>query len=508
MSKKKTHEEYVREVADINPDIEVLEKYMGINTPILHKCLKHDVKWTPQPASILRGCGCPTCSSEKIHNKLCKTHEQYVDELCRTNSDIEVVGKYVNANTKILHRCKLEGWEWFATPASILSGKGCPKCAGNIKKTHEEYVKEIGIIHPNIIVLENYIDSLTKIAHKCKVDGYVFKRTPSKMLSSPIGCPVCSGYVIGNPPEYKNSIWSSEYKEYFSKYLTEEQMKTYMPHSNKVVKIPCPDCERKKNVRINNLINKGLGCQCSDGKSYPNKFMYNLLDQLAVDYISEREFDWSDKKIYDIYIPSLSCIIENHGIQHYIDIFAKLGGKTLEEEKRNDEYKKQLAINNGITHYVVVDCSSSNTNYIKNSVLNSELPSILNFNRNDICWDKCHEFAVSSLVKVAAKLWGENVSIKETAKQLHMSESTIIKYLRTAAELNWCNWYSGIGYKIASQKLSGANHPLARKVVRLSDGKIYDTVTCAVNSNNISQSTMRRRLKERKGFVYYDEYFD
>ena len=45
-----------------------------------------------------------------------KTHEEYVVEVAKANPNIEVIGTYINIKTKILHRCKIDGYEWYATP--------------------------------------------------------------------------------------------------------------------------------------------------------------------------------------------------------------------------------------------------------------------------------------------------------------------------------------------------------------------------------------------------------
>ena len=50
-------------------------------------------------------------------------------------------------------------------------------------------------------------------------------------------------------------------------------------------------------------------------------------------------FEWSENKRYDVYIPYLNCIVENHGEQHYNNSFKSLNGRTLEEEQKNDKYK-------------------------------------------------------------------------------------------------------------------------------------------------------------------------
>ena len=66
----------------------------------------------------------------------------------------------------------------------------------------------------------------------------------------------------------------------------------------------CPDCNRiHKNKLIHDVYNNGLlTCPCQDGWSYPNKFMYSLLEQIGVDFQAEKIFDWSDGRKYDDYI--------------------------------------------------------------------------------------------------------------------------------------------------------------------------------------------------------------
>jgi len=41
-----------------------------------------------------------------------------------------------------------------------------------------------------------------------------------------------------------------------------------------------------------------------------------VLDELLVLYETEVQFDWSDNKRYDFYLPEYNAIIEMHGKQH------------------------------------------------------------------------------------------------------------------------------------------------------------------------------------------------
>lgn len=101
-----------------------------------------------------------------------KTHEEYKSELAKINPYIEVVDTYINAKTKILHKCKIDGYEWSVLPNSILNGRGCPKCGGTMQKTHEEYVSEVATINSNIEVVGAYVSNKLPVLHRCKLDGY------------------------------------------------------------------------------------------------------------------------------------------------------------------------------------------------------------------------------------------------------------------------------------------------------------------------------------------------
>jgi predicted nucleic acid-binding Zn-ribbon protein len=100
------------------------------------------------------------------------------------------IEQYIDAHTSILHKCVIDGHVWSVTPGSILSGYGCPKCAGNAKKTHDEYVQEVSIINPDIEVTEPYIGANVSILHRCKKDGCTWSARPTNILNG-TGCPFC-----------------------------------------------------------------------------------------------------------------------------------------------------------------------------------------------------------------------------------------------------------------------------------------------------------------------------
>lgn len=60
--------------------------------------------------------------------------------------------------------------------------------------------------------------------------------------------------------------------------------------------------------------------------------------------------------------------------------------------------------------------------------------------------------------------------------------------------------------KAYAEKFSGGNNPSAKRIVRLSDEKIYYTLRSCYKDNNISSNTLWNMLKQHRNFVYYDEW--
>ena len=61
-----------------------------------------------------------------------------------------------------------------------------------------------------------------------------------------------------------------------------------------------------------------VGCPiCSDGKSYPEKFIASYLRQIGEPFITEYSAKWSNDRRYDFYLPNMNMFIEvDGGIGH------------------------------------------------------------------------------------------------------------------------------------------------------------------------------------------------
>ena len=164
MAKRRTHEEFVELINDINPNIEIIGKYVNAKTNIDCKCKICGHKWSPRAHHLLEGYGCPNCN----HISRRKTHEQFIEEMNKINPNIEILGKYNGNKTKIKCRCKICGHVWKAMPSALLKGCGCNQCAIEKRKseltfTQEDFNNLIKSINPNIEVIGKYINMHTSI---------------------------------------------------------------------------------------------------------------------------------------------------------------------------------------------------------------------------------------------------------------------------------------------------------------------------------------------------------
>ena len=183
--KKKTHQEFVDEMKRVNPNIEITGIYMNDRTKIQCRCMICNNEWEAIPNKLLQKRGCPKCAGNKKYS-----HKQFIEKMELINPNIKILGNYINNNTKIHCKCIIDDFEWNAYPYHLLRKHGCPVCARNKLKTHQEFIEEMREINPNIIILDKYTGAHKKIKCKCSYDGYEWYITPRHLLRGEC-CPVC-----------------------------------------------------------------------------------------------------------------------------------------------------------------------------------------------------------------------------------------------------------------------------------------------------------------------------
>ena len=437
--------------------------------------------------------------------KLRKTNEEYVKELREKNPEIIPLEEYRGNTKEILHKHIPCGYEWNVPPKRLLRGNGCPKCSGYLGKMPDEFARELHEKHGNDYEI---ITPYEKYNRKIKLQhkcGYVFDTLPGSILSATKGkgCPKCSKRHYYK----KNGSLSDNYPDFCNYLVNKEDGKRYGRYTKEMLLLKCPDCGHIQRRQPNSVITHGFHCEiCRDGISKNEKIMRSVLSQLNIDFEVEKIFDWSDKKRYDFYFDGILC--ETHGCQHYEEGFTIDGNtRTFEDEIANDKYKKQLAFKNGFNDdtYIVIDCRNSNIEWVKDNILSSKLSQY--YDLSIIDWDKCELDSMTSIAIATNNLWNDGKSVQEIVKILKVSNSTVTKYLTRFHKLGM-NSYD---YNEERSKFK------SRKVVCLNTKEIFKSITEAstlynVDAGSISECCMKHRKSagscnnKKLVWAYYEDY--
>ena len=66
-----------------------------------------------------------------------KTHMEFLSEMGSINPNISFIDEYNGDRNKIRCVCKVCGNQWMASPGHLLRGRGCPSC-GNKKQAQSK----------------------------------------------------------------------------------------------------------------------------------------------------------------------------------------------------------------------------------------------------------------------------------------------------------------------------------------------------------------------------------
>ena len=296
------------------------------------------------------------------------------------------------------------------------------------KQGRIEIIEQIRLKHSKN---SDYLDKGYR--YKCLECGYIGEKKEGEFKRER-GCRACVGQTINVG---KNDLWIT-HPEVAKQLLNEEDGYTVTYSSTKYLKFKCSECGNIVEKQVQDVARRDkLFCSnCSDGVPMGERILGNILTQLNIEYKHDSKMYWSNNKRYDFYIPSLNMIIETHGEQHYTKAF---GDTTVEEQQENDEYKKDLALENGINKYIVIDTSVSDFNYIYNSI-ESSLHNLFDFNKLDI--EKLKESSSTSLFLKVCKEWKDGNSLEEIAKINRLSVDGVRKYVKRETDLGYC-YYNG-----------------------------------------------------------------
>ena len=116
-----------------------------------------------------------------------------------------------------------------------------------------------------------------------------------------------------------------------------------------------------------------------------------------------------------------------------------------------------LAKNNGITHYVELDCRKSEKEWIQNSIEHSILADLFDLSRVD--YDKCDIFAHGNIMKIVCDYKKENpeLFVAEIAEHFHLNKANVRVYLKRGTKLGWCEYDPSSENVRKSRSINGKN---------------------------------------------------
>lgn len=283
---KMTHDEYEKELLSVNPNISLIGKYLGKNKRIETRCNICGRIWFPFAGNLLRGYGCKKCKSQnkKVSKQILtctrtkpvrkkghsgntdsknktntKSHETFVNEINSLGKTVELITEYKNQKTKVFVRCKICGDERWVLPAVLLrvGGSGCPKCsvknAGlKLRKSHEEFVAEVGKINPHIEIVSRYTKQDEAISVCCQICGHIHSITASKLLTRIYNCPICSDNITF-PNKFMHSILMENNIEFESEkvfsWSNNKRYDFYIPSMSTIIEMNGEQHYRERNPK-------------------------------------------------------------------------------------------------------------------------------------------------------------------------------------------------------------------------------------------------------------------
>ena len=383
-----------------------------------------------------------------------KTQAEYEQQVAEKAPHIKVRGKYQGNRIKIEHYCTIHNVKWDITPFNFLQHpNGCRECQNQILEMHYntkrksdiQFRLEVEALETGIIPMAEYDGTHNAMPFMCK-EGHIWSSTPHDILDG-YGCPFCTGNAVLRG---YNDLWTTN-PEIAAMLKNPNDGYELSKGSHRKVDWICPDCGALKNTSPKQVVVYGLACsRCSDGISYPNRFIVALLSQLCVDVVIP---EWSPKWIgryrYDVYF-----IYNNQ--EYIVEMDGGIGHGELDfATNQKDEVGLERDVIKDIqakAHNIIlfrIDCKYEKGGvhhrfkYIKNSIIQSGLNAL--FDLSQVNWELCNKEATKSLHIMAAQQYDSGKSIKEIADDLRVHYDTVYSWLKRMSEDGLCTYKPILG---------------------------------------------------------------
>ncbi len=337
MTRRKTHEEFVAEVKALEGgEYRVLGNYSKAITKIVFVHVECGFQFLMSPNKFLSGNRCPKCRGNYL-----KSQEEFIKDVHSAIGDsYEVLGEYAGNKKKVKVKHIECGYIWDSTPATITCRKsGCPKCAGNMKKTQVQFLSDVKkILGKQYVVLNEYKGYTSKIKVKHIECNRVYITTPASIYKGNL-CNLCSRSKKKTTSEFYEEVArvSSGRYELIGEYST-AHIKTTFKHI---------DCGKTYRATPHKFITGRRCPHCRQSKGEIS--ISDWLISKNITYVAQESIYIQGRKYplkLDFFVQGVA--IEYDGEQHYKPIEAWGGEITLRDTRKRDAIKTKYCADNNI----------------------------------------------------------------------------------------------------------------------------------------------------------------
>lgn len=350
------------------------------------------------------------------------------------------------------------------------------KCkVGDVIKTNSGEVTVLELSRGFLTPKQRWSNKIIK--YRCNKCGFIDSKFENVLLKGS-GCKVCgrSRVVAG-----RNDLATTN-PEYVHILYNPEDATKYAITSDKKVDFKCENCGSKIPQKYISTIQRGIIlCPLCKDKilSLGEKIMWAILKRINIDFLHDSSTDYSKGKRYDFILPKYKTIIEIDGIQHSTKPFVINGERTksIEEIQANDNYKEQLALENGIENYIHIDTKESDYNLIIQRIkdnLNNIIPI------NNLDWNLIKLDTIKPTEAYCLDLWNKGMkSTIDISNELNLGIDIVRNTLKKYAELGKCDYNAENARHLINKSPEERKYNNTKSVICLNNLYIFDRMIWA-----------------------------
>ena len=220
-----TQEEVVNKINKFNPDLEIISEYTAMDQPILVRCnaCGEELEYKTTATIAYKKVKCPECERlRKLSNFILKLKEN--------RPHIEYMGGFIGMKNKVTVKCTICGNIYEALPSNLIkpitgSRIGCAKCLQTQGKTHEEFIQEMNLKNPDILIISQYKGFFESVLCECRKCKHQWYAKPDHLLRD-TKCSNCSSKRSKGEQKVAEilSEMGLEYREQYLYYIEDKKL--------------------------------------------------------------------------------------------------------------------------------------------------------------------------------------------------------------------------------------------------------------------------------------------